>query len=407
MYNILVGQSGGPTAVINSSLYGVIKEALDTPDQIDTVYGMVNGIEGFLGGKTIDLTQYGKEHDLSLLKTTPASFLGSCRYKLPEDLEAEVYPVIFSKFQEMSIGAVFYIGGNDSMDTVSKLSRYAEKVGSDIRFMGVPKTIDNDLILTDHTPGYGSTAKHVAATVKEIILDAGVYEHPVVTIVELMGRNAGWVTAAGALARTDYDRNPMLIYLPEADFEPAAFIEDVKQALKGQNSVVVCVSEGISDKNGKFICEYGADAGVDGFGHKMLTGCGKVLEQMVKKEIGCKCRSIEINLPQRCSAIIASLTDIEEAQSAGSFAVKKALEGCTGQMITFVRGEGEYTMTCGMEDVNKICNQEKKFPAEWITKNGTDVASQFLDYVKPLIRGESKVPFVDGVPQYLKPAYKE
>ncbi len=405
MYNILVGQSGGPTAVINASLYGVVQEAIENRD-IDVVYGMVNGIEGFLKDRVIDLTEYAKDQDISLLKTTPASFLGSCRFKLPEDLTDPVYPAIMEKLAEYSVKAVFYIGGNDSMDTVSKLSRYAAQMDSDVRFIGVPKTIDNDLILTDHTPGYGSTAKYVAATVKEIILDAGVYEHPVVTIVELMGRNAGWVTAAGVLARTDYDRNPLLIYLPEADFDVEMFIKDVKEALTKQNSVVICVSEGISDKNGKFICEYGADAGVDNFGHKMLTGCGKVLEGMIKREIGCKCRSIEVNLPQRCSAVLASMTDISEAEGAGRYAVNQALSGKTGIMITFIRGEGEYSITFGTEDVNAICNREKKFPEHWITGNGTDIAKAFCDYVCPLIQGESPVPFKDGMPCYLKPAYK-
>ena len=406
MYNILVGQSGGPTSVINASLYGVIKEA-QAIGQIHTVYGMIHGIEGFLQDKVVDLTEYGKHYDLSLLRTTPASFLGSCRYKLPGDLMDPVYPRIFAKLEEKEIQAVFYIGGNDSMDTVSKLSRYAAMTGSAIRFMGVPKTIDNDLILTDHTPGFGSTAKYVAATVREIILDAGVYVHPVVTIVELMGRNAGWVTAASVLARSECDRNPLLIYLPESEFDVDRFIADVKKAQEKQASVVVCVSEGIVDKNGKFICEYGAVAGVDGFGHKMLTGCGKVLEQIVKKEIGCKCRSIEINLPQRCSAVLSSLTDIEEAQGAGSFAVQKALEGCTGQMISFVRGEGDYQISYGIEDVNQICNQEKKFPAEWITGNGTDIAEGYLAYVKPLIQGESNVPFDNGIPKYLMPVHRQ
>ena len=406
MYNILVGQSGGPTAVINASLYGVVQEAIEK-EKIDHVYGMVNGIEGFLKNCVIDMSDYAKDHDICLLKTTPASFLGSCRFKLPENLEDPVFPAIMAKLKEYEIKAFFYIGGNDSMDTVSKLSRYAAKVGEDICFVGVPKTIDNDLILTDHTPGYGSTAKYVATTVKEIVQDAGVYVHPVVTIVELMGRNAGWVTAASVLARTEYDRNPLLVYLPESDFEVDQFVEDVKGALKQQNSVVVCVSEGISDKNGKFICEYGAAAGVDNFGHKMLTGCGKVLEGIVKERIGCKCRSIECNLPQRCSAILASRTDIEEAEGAGRYAVNAALASGTGIMITFIRSEGDYAITYGTEDVNKICNREKKFPAEWITAHGTDIAEEFLSYVKPLIQGESTVPFENGLPVYLKPAYKE
>ncbi len=406
MYNILVGQSGGPTAVINASLYGVVQEAIDN-DRINTVYGMVNGIEGFLKDNVIDLSEYAKDHDIPLLKTTPASFLGSCRFKLPENIEDPVYPAIMAKLEEYEIKALFYIGGNDSMDTVSKLSRYAAKSGSDICFVGVPKTIDNDLIMTDHTPGYGSTAKYVAATVKEIVLDAGVYEHPVVTIVELMGRNAGWVTAASVLARTEYDRNPLLVYLPESDFDMDAFVNDVKRALKQQASVVVCVSEGISDKNGKFICEYGADAGVDNFGHKMLTGCGKVLEGVIKEKIGCKCRSIELNLPQRCSAIMASLTDINEAEGAGRHGVLAALDSKTGIMVTFVRAEGEYAVSYGTEDVNKICNREKKFPAQWITAEGTDISEEFLAYVTPLIQGEGAVPFENGMPKYLKPAYKE
>ena len=406
MYNILVGQSGGPTAVINASLYGVVQEAIDN-DKVDTVYGMVNGIEGFLRNRVINMSDYAKGHDISLLKTTPASFLGSCRFKLPENLEDAVYPAIMDKLKEYEIKAFFYIGGNDSMDTVSKLSRYAAKVGEDICFVGVPKTIDNDLIMTDHTPGFGSTAKYVAATVKEIVLDAGVYEHPVVTIVELMGRNAGWVTAASVLARTDYDRNPLLVYLPESDFDVDTFVNDVKEALKQQSSVVVCVSEGISDKSGKFICEYGADAGVDNFGHKMLTGCGKVLEGIIKERIGCKCRSIEINLPQRCSAILASQTDINEAEGAGRHGVRAALASQTGIMITFERAEDEYAISYGTEDVNKICNREKKFPAEWITAHGTDIADAFLTYVTPLIQGESAVPFENGMPKYLKPAYKE
>lgn len=406
MYNILVGQSGGPTAVINASLYGVVQEAIDN-DKVDTVYGMVNGIEGFLKNHVINMSDYAKDHDISLLKTTPASFLGSCRFKLPENLEDAVYPAIMDKLKEYEIKAFFYIGGNDSMDTVSKLSRYAAKVGEDICFVGVPKTIDNDLIITDHTPGYGSTAKYVAATVKEIVLDAGVYEHPVVTIVELMGRNAGWVTAASVLARTDYDKNPLLVYLPESDFDVEAFVCDVKEALKQQSSVVVCVSEGISDRNGKFICEYGADAGVDNFGHKMLTGCGKVLEGIIKEKIGCKCRSIEINLPQRCSAILASQTDIDEAEGAGRHGVCAALASKTGIMITFERAEGDYAISYSTEDVNKICNREKKFPTEWITAHGTDIADAFLTYVTPLIQGESAVPFENGMPKYLKPAYKE
>lgn len=412
MYNVLVGQSGGPTAVINASLYGVIKEALDAA-KVDTVYGMIHGIEGFLEGRVLDFSEYAAANPLECLKTTPASFLGSCRYKLPGDLADAVYPKLFERFAELEIKAFLYIGGNDSMDTVAKLSAYAEKVGSDICFIGVPKTIDNDLVNTDHTPGYGSTAKYVATTVREIVLDASVYNRPVVTIVELMGRHAGWVTAASALARTSYNRNPLLIYLPESDFDMDAFLEDVRNAFKVQNSVVVCVSEGISDKDGKFICEYGAEATVDGFGHKMLAGCGKVLEQIVRKEIGCKARSIELNLPQRCCAVLASLTDIEEAEAAGRFALKSALEGHTGMMAAFERvtemagtdAFGGYRIDMKLVDVAKVCNQEKKFPAEWIINNGTDISDEFLAYAMPLIQGESKVPFENGLPIYPQSAF--
>lgn len=408
MKNIIVGQSGGPTSAINASLYGVIAEAFDHSEEIGHVYGMVNGIEGFLQDNIIDLTKYAKKYEISYMKNTPSSFLGSCRFKLSESLEEEVYGQIFEKLEKYDIGAFVYIGGNDSMDTVAKLSTYAAKIGSSIRFIGVPKTIDNDLVMTDHTPGYGSTIKYIATTLREIILDAGVYDMPVVTIVELMGRHAGWVTAGSVLARTDYDKNPMLVYLPEGDFDVDQFIEDVKKALTVQNSVVVCVSEGISDKEGVFICEYGDDVAVDGFGHKMLAGCGKVLERLVKDKIGCKCRSIEFNLSQRCSANLASLSDITEAEMAGRFGVKSALNGETGKMAALVRDENsdEYKLDMALVDVTEVCNQEKKFPEEWITDNGTNIAEEYLAYAMPLIQGECQVPYENGLPQYAVPAYK-
>lgn len=405
-FNILVGQSGGPTAVINASLYGVIQEGLAHPERIGTVYGMINGIEGLLEGDFINLTERARTQPLQYLRTTPASYLGSCRYRLPEDLGDPLYPRLFGKLRELGIGAFFYIGGNDSMDTVAKLGAYAQKAGSGVRFLGVPKTIDNDLVETDHTPGYGSTAKYVAATVHDITMDASVYKNPAITIVELMGRHAGWVTAASALARTAYNPNPLLIYLPESDFDVDGFFADLEGALQSAKSVVVCVSEGISDRSGKFICEYGAQAKLDGFGHKMLTGCGKVLEQLVRERFGCKCRSIELNLPQRCTAVLASLTDIEEADQAGRFAVRRALEGASGKMVAFGReNAGGYRVSYRLADVAKVCNREKKFPAQWITRHGTDVSPAFLDYVLPLIQGESAVPFRNGMPFYLQPAH--
>ena len=298
-HNLLVGQSGGPTAVINGSLYGVVSEGLANPE-IDNVIGMVNGIEGFLADHTIDMAPLKENGELERIRTTPGSYLGSCRYKLPEDLSDPVYPELFQKFTEKEISYFFYIGGNDSMDTVSKLSRYAATVGSDIRIIGVPKTIDNDLVLTDHTPGYGSAAKYVASTVREIAIDASVYDNkPSVTIVEIMGRHAGWLTAASVLARKFEGDNPVLIYLPEVAFSPDAFIEKVKEKLTKTSNLVVCISEGINDGNGTFVCELASDVGTDTFGHKMLTGSGKYLENLVKEKLGIKVRSVELNVCQR------------------------------------------------------------------------------------------------------------
>lgn len=402
MKNIIVGQSGGPTAVINASLYGVIAEALSHRDQIGHVYGMVNGIEGFLQDKYMDLGQELSEEELQLLKVTPAAYLGSCRYKLPEDLTSTFYQTIFEKFHELEIGYFFYIGGNDSMDTVSKLSRYAAQTGSDIRFIGVPKTIDNDLIETDHTPGYGSAAKYVASTVREIVLDSSVYQQRSVTIIELMGRHAGWLTAASVLARKHPEDNPVLIYLPESNFELEQFAHDLEKALEKQPNVIVCVSEGISDASGTFICEYGDEAQVDSFGHKMLTGCGKVLENFVRHKFGVKVRSVELNVCQRCSGMIASAVDIEEAATAGKEGVKAALSGETGKMIAFTRiTDAPYQMECRTVDVNEVCNQEKPVPAEWITGGGNDIAQAFIDYALPLIQGEADRPMENGIPKYL------
>ncbi len=400
--NVIVGQSGGPTAVINASLYGVVYEALNREDACGTVYGMINGIEGFLNDQIMDMEPLEKSGELELIKTTPGSYLGSCRYKLPEDLGDEVYPKLFEKFEQYGIGYFFYIGGNDSMDTVSKLSRYAEKTGSDIRFMGIPKTIDNDLIRTDHTPGFGSAAKYVSSTVREIAIDASVYDNKKsVTIVEIMGRHAGWLTAASVLARKFEGDNPVLIYLPETAFDPEKFISDVKEALEKVPNLVVCISEGINDGNGTFICELASDVGVDNFGHKMLTGSGKYLENLVKEKIGVKVRSIELNVCQRCSSSMLSATDQKEAIASGAYGVKCAIEGETGKMIGFSRVEGgDYRVDYVTEDVDLICNQEKTVPLEWITKSGSDIGQEFIDYALPLIQGGVKVPSKDGLPLF-------
>ena len=400
-HNLLVGQSGGPTAVINGSLYGVVSEGLANPE-IDNVIGMVNGIEGFLADHTMDMAPLKENGELERIRTTPGSYLGSCRYKLPEDLSDPVYPELFQKFTEKEISYFFYIGGNDSMDTVSKLSRYAATVGSDIRIIGVPKTIDNDLVLTDHTPGYGSAAKYVASTVREIAIDASVYDNkPSVTIVEIMGRHAGWLTAASVLARKFEGDNPVLIYLPEVAFSPDAFIEKVKEKLTKTSNLVVCISEGINDGNGTFVCELASDVGTDTFGHKMLTGSGKYLENLVKEKLGIKVRSVELNVCQRCSSSMLSKTDQKEAIASGAYGVKAALNGASGKMVAFERLDGDdYQIDYVLKDVNVICNQEKCVPATWITADGSDVTEDFIRYARPLIQGEVTVPTEDGVPKF-------
>ena len=403
--NLIVGQSGGPTAVINSSLYGVVSEGIAHSDEIGEVYGMVNGIEGFLEDRIVNFREALPGEQLDYLKHTPGAYLGSCRYKLPESLEDPVYPLLFEKFEEMNIGWFFYIGGNDSMDTVSKLSRYAAQTGSSIRVIGEPKTIDNDLVHTDHTPGYGSAAKYVASTVREITLDASVYEKKSVTIIEIMGRHAGWLTAASALARKYKGDNPFFIYLPESAFDTEKFLKDVESAFEKNCNVVVCVSEGIHDADGTFICEYDSSVGTDTFGHKMLAGCGKYLENLVRDRLGVKARSVELNVSQRCSASLISAADQKEAVSAGRFGIQAALNGETGKMVSFVRRQaedGSYQMECGLEDVNLICNEEKEVPAEWITENGSDVSDEFIKYVTPLVQGSVNVPLGEaGLPVFV------
>lgn len=405
--NAIVGQSGGPTAVINASLYGVVYEALNREDVFGNVYGMINGIEGFLHDQLMDMKPLDTSGELELIKTTPGSYLGSCRYKLPEDLSDTVYPKLFEKFEKYNIGYFFYIGGNDSMDTVSKLSRYAASISSDIRFMGLPKTIDNDLVLTDHTPGFGSAAKYVASTVREIAIDASVYDNKQsVTIVEIMGRHAGWLTAASALARKFENDNPVLIYLPEVAFDQDAFIEKIKSSLETTSNLVVCISEGIHTADGTFICELGSEVGVDTFGHKMLTGSGKYLENLVKERLGVKVRSVELNVSQRCSSAMLSKTDQKEAIASGSFGVTAAIKGETGKMVAFKRQspltlDADYVLNYATEDVNEICNKEKTVPLEWISEDGSDVTESFLAYARPLVRGNVLVPTdEDDLPKF-------
>ena len=398
--NILVGQSGGPTAVINASLYGIIKEAAAHCDNAGHVYGMINGIEGFLSGHVMDLSAELSDEDLELLRLTPAAYLGSCRYKLPENLDASVYTLLVEKFEQLNIGAVFYIGGNDSMDTADKLSRWAANNHKDISFIGVPKTIDNDLPVTDHTPGYGSAARYVASTVREIVLDASVYQQPAVTIVELMGRHAGWVTAASSLARKFAGDNPLLIYMPEAPFEMESFFTDLENALSKSTAVVVCVSEGIRDASGNYISA--SESSVDTFGHSQLSGAGKTLEFLVKEKLGVKVRSVEVNVLQRCAAHLASKTDLDEAFTLGQKAVALSEEGVTASMVTMRRiSDAPYEIAYEHAEIRHIANEAKSIPREWINDAGNDVTQPLIDYLSPLILGEVPVKYESGIPVYM------
>lgn len=398
MRNLVVGQSGGPTAVINATLAGVLHEAIQEK-RIGKIFGMTYGVEGFLKEKLIELQEFTEE-EIELLKTTPASYLGSCRFKLPADMEDSVYDKIFEGLEKKKIGYFLYIGGNDSMDTVSKLSKQAKKRGSDIVFLGVPKTVDNDLVLTDHTPGFGSSAKFIANSVRNVVADTDAYDMKSVTIIEIMGRHAGWLTGAAALARRYEGDNPLLIYLPEMPFVEDEFLEDVRAALEKRGSVVICVSEGIKDERGKLVCENGSSKLEDGFGHKLLSGSAVFLENLVRDKIGVKVRSFNPGLTQRSASQSLSKTDVEEAYMAGEFAVKQAMLQESGKMVSFVREKGEtYKVHCSLQDVDLICNQEKTVPSEWITEN--DVKKEFINYVRPLIMGEIYPPMEEGVAKFL------
>ena len=390
MKNIIVGQSGGPTAVINSSLLGVFKTAKDRG--ADTVYGMVHGIKGLLDGDIVDLSQRIKtELDMDLLKRTPSSFLGSCRYKLP-DIKGheETYDKIFKILKELDICAFFYIGGNDSMDTIMRLTDYGNKIKSPIRFIGVPKTIDNDLAITDHTPGFGSAAKYIAATTKEIIRDGLVYDYPVVSVIEVMGRNAGWLTAATALAKGEDCEGVDEIYLPERVFDVDKFVERMGERLKENRSIVVAVSEGVKVADGRYVCELSDHVDyVDAFGHKQLAGTARFLAGKVAEKYGVKTRAIELSSLQRCAAHIQARIDVTEAFNCGGAAVKAAFEGKTGLVITLNRiSDDPYMCIAEEADVHKIANVEKKVPSEWITEDGTYVKSELVHYIMPLIQAE-------------------
>lgn len=403
--NVIVGQSGGPTAAINSSLAGVYRTAKDRGAK--KVYGMLHGIQGLLKERYIDLSEHiTNELDVELLKRTPAAYLGACRYKLPEIHEnRDVYEKIFEILNKLEIEAFIYIGGNDSMDTIKKLSDYAIVTGQPTRFVGCPKTIDNDLALTDHTPGYGSAAKYIGTSVKEIIRDGFCleYEKGVVTIVEIMGRNAGWLTGAAALAKGEDCPGPDLIHLPELAFDLEKFSTKIKKLMEKKMSVVVAVSEGIKLEDGRYVCELGTGVDfVDAFGHKQLTGTASYLANFVAGEVGCKTRAIELSTLQRAASHLASRVDILEAYQVGGAAVKAADEGDSGKMVVIERfSDDPYQSGTEVKDVHKIANGEKVVPRNWVNKEGTYVTEEFITYVKPLIQGDVSPVMVDGIPRHL------
>ena len=403
--NVIVGQSGGPTAAINSSLAGVYRTAKDRGAK--KVYGMRFGIQGLLQEKYVDLSEHiATELDAELLKRTPAAYLGSCRYKLPgihEDVT--VYERIFEILEKLDIEAFIYIGGNDSMDTIKKLSDYAIIKGHSCKFVGCPKTVDNDLALTDHTPGYGSAAKYIGTSLKEIIRDSFCleYDNGLVTVVEIMGRNAGWLTGAAVLSKGEDCTGPDLIYLPELPFDVDKFMDKVRELLSKKPSVVVALSEGIRDASGTYVCELGTAADyVDAFGHKQLTGTAAYLCNVIAGELGCKTRAIELSTLQRAASHLASRVDILEAYQVGGAAVKAADEGDTGKMVVLERlSDDPYQCGTEVKDVHKIANDEKLVPREWINEEGTYVTEYFLTYVKPLIQGDVSPIMVDGIPRHL------
>ena len=397
--NIAVAQSGGPTCAINASLLGVFRHAAKY-EEIKTVFGSVNGIEGLIKDHVVDLGTIIKEdEDVELIRQTPSTVLGSCRYKLPDfEKDDSVYKSILHTLKRHKIGAFFYIGGNDSMDTVDKLHRYFQKNNIDIKVVGIPKTIDNDLPYTDHTPGFGSAAKYVATTIQEITRDSSVYSIPSVTIVEIMGRDTGWLTASTAVLRANGEVSPHLIYLPEHKFSVKRFLDDVKEAQQKHYAVIVAISEGISldpdEVGGEF-----QSGNVDNFGHKYLAGASKALSKIVADEIGCKVRAIELNVMQRCSSHISSKRDITEAERIGGAAVKVALEGGSGVTMVFKRiSNRPYNIKIESVETSLVANKVKYFPSEWICENGHDVTDDAIEYCLPLIQGEQNLHVRNGLP---------
>ncbi|MBQ2729378.1 MAG: 6-phosphofructokinase [Clostridia bacterium] len=405
----LVGQSGGPTAAINATLAGVIKGAIDNVETITKLYGMRNGIEGFIAERICDLSEIftaadgtPDEEKLALLSQTPAAALGSCRKKLPKHTDdVAFFENLISLFKKYDIRYFFYIGGNDSMDTVAKLTAYLDTCDYEMRVVGVPKTIDNDLAGTDHTPGFGSAAKYIAATVSEIIRDCAVYTVPAVTIVEIMGRDAGWLTASAGLPALLGREAPDYIYLPEVPFSMTSFLDDVREALKKHPNVVIAVSEGVRDENGKYAGESAQSGVTDAFGHKYLSGTGKALEMAVKAEIGCKVRSVELNISQRCAAHLQSATDIAESRGVGAAAAAAAVSGKTGCMMAMDRASGDYAVEFNAKEIAGIANAVRSVPREMINEKDNYVTDECLNYILPLIQGETTNKYENGLPVHM------
>ncbi len=404
MKNLLIAQSGGPTAAINATVAGIVTGA-GASGRIDKIYGAVNGIKGVLEEKFVSLNSVLRDMGcIELLCHTPAAALGSCRFKL-ESLEKDEsqYEKIVQILRKYDIGYFIYIGGNDSMDTVDKLSKYCIMHDiDDIKVVGAPKTIDNDLVATDHCPGFGSAAKYIATTFCELERDCNVYDMPAVTIVEVMGRNAGWLTAASALSRLNGADGPSLIYLCERDFDIDRFIEDVKEKLKEKPAILVAVSEGIKNKDGVYISESEQSGAKDVFGHSYIAGAARVLEHAVRERIGCKVRSVELNLMQRCAAHVASATDISESRMLGLHAFQCAMEGMTGVMAAIIRtSSNPYEVIFRRVRVNSVANQEKTVPLEWINEAGNDIMPAMMEYLTPLIQGEVHSEFENGIPKHI------
>ena len=403
MKNMLVAQSGGPSAAINATITGVIDAGIAS-DQVGHVYGARNGIKGVLNENFVNLDEVcDTKEKRDLLSVTPAAALGSCRWKLKDPKEnAEEFEEIIRILRKNNIGYFVYTGGNDSMDTVYKLSIYCKENNiDDIKVMGAPKTIDNDLGETDHCPGFGSAAKFIATAFTEIACDCFVYDVPSVTIVDVMGRNAGWLTASSALARTEERRVPQLIYLCEKVFDEEKFIEDVNKALEKENNIIVAVSEGVKDATGHYVGEETKSGKEDAFGHKYLSGIGKYLEGLVGNRIGCKVRSVELNILQRCAGYMLSETDIIESRNLGAFAAVSAIRGESGKMSALKRiCDDPYQVEIELADLSKIANFEKKVPMEWINEEGNDIKDDLLSYLKPLIQGEVQIPYENGVPRH-------